>query len=135
MVDPGGGARPERAAGKRIVAMPCDLTRSVLFCRSWNNVHHYLTSFLGFYYTHRLGPNRALDLTVIRDDFHPGFTSFLSFLQARKAEGDYCSKICFAGKHLQSVHICIGPLAPCHQHMTCGSRAPLDVQPRGCYTF
>lgn len=54
--------------------------------------------FLGFYHTYWQKGKGMPDLRVIRDDFHPGFTSFITFLKERKVEGEYMAKMCLTGK-------------------------------------
>jgi hypothetical protein len=41
------------------------------------------------------------DLRLIRDDFHPGFTSFISFLKEKEVEGEYMAKMCLTGKQFR----------------------------------
>lgn len=75
-----------------------------LCCRSWKHTESNLYCFLGFYHTYwqKGNGNGMPDLRLIRDDFHPGFTSFISFLKEKQVEGEYMAKMCLTGK--QSRH-------------------------------
>ena len=67
-------------------------------CRSWEHTVSNLYCFLGFYHSYWQKGKGLPDLKVIRDHFHPGFTSFITFLDKRQSEGEYMAKICLTGK-------------------------------------
>lgn len=77
--------------------IPCPPTHTLLptVRRSWGHTKQHIYGCLGFIYQHIVPAVRVLDLTAIRDHFHPGCTSYISFLYKRHTEGDYMAKVCY----------------------------------------